>query len=254
MLRLYKMRDKVYFISDAHLGSGSDSREREVELCGLLDDIKDDCKTLMLLGDMFDFWFSYKYLVPRGHVRLLGKLAEMSDRGVEIHFFLGNHDMWVFDYLTEEFGAIVHADPIEMEIYGKRFLIGHGDGLGHTDHWFDFAKLFFRSPLCHKLFKMLPSAFTFGIAHRWSEGNKRKHAKKDMLHYLGDDREGIVIYCKERLRKEHFDYCVFGHRHTPLTRDLGDGCTYLNVGDWLHNRNYALFGGDGVLELRDYKG
>lgn len=247
-----EIRDKIYFITDSHLGSGCNSRSRELQLCRLLDSIKADCKTLMLLGDIFDFWFTYKYLVPRGHVRLLGKLAELADSGVEIHFFIGNHDMWVFDYLTEEFGAIVHDDPVEMEFYGKHFLIGHGDGLGHTDRWFDFVRIFFRSRFCHKLFKMLPSAFTFGIAHRWSDGNKRKHAKKDMLHYLGDDREGIVIYCKQRLEKEHFDYCVFGHRHTPLVRDLGSGCTYVNVGDWLHNRNYAVLGPEGVVELKNF--
>lgn len=258
------MRDKVYFLSDAHLGSGADTLEREKQLCRLLDSIKDDCKTLMLLGDIFDFWFSYRYLVPRGHVRLLGKLAELADSGIEIHFFLGNHDMWVFDYLTEEFGAIVHADPTEMELYGKRFLIGHGDGLGHIDRWFDFARLFFRSRICHKLFKMLPSAFTFGIAHRWSNGNKRKHAKQDRLHYLGDDREGIVIYCKQRLEKEHFDYFVFGHRHTPLVKEFVGAddaaqssdkrlnSVYVNTGDWFHQRNYAVFGPDGVLELKNF--
>lgn len=249
------MRDKVYFISDSHLGSGGDSRERELQLCSLLDSIKDDCKTLMLLGDIFDFWFSYRYVVPRGHVRLLGKLAELSDSGVEIHFFLGNHDMWVFDYLTEEFGAIVHPDPVTMELCGKRLLIGHGDGLGHIDPWFDFAKFFFRSRVCHKLFKFFPSAFTFGIAHLWSDGNKVKHAKSDLLHYLGDDREGIVIYIKERMAKEQFDYCVFGHRHTQLMREIeveGKSTLYVNVGEWLAHRNYAVLNPDGSMELREY--
>ncbi len=233
----------------------------------------------MLLGDIFDFWFSYRYLVPRGHTRILGKLAELADSGVEIHFFIGNHDMWVFDYLTQEFGAIVHDEPVEMELYGKRFLIGHGDGLGHTDRWFDFVRVFFRSRFCQRLFKILPSSFTFGIAHRWSDGNKRKHAKRDMLHYLGDDREGIVIYLKERLQKEHFDYCVFGHRHTPLIMKVesvkwhpegelntmekknnvvkkveSDSSTlYVNTGDWLHNRNYAVLTPNGEMQLFDYK-
>lgn len=245
------MAEVVYFVTDAHLGSGDNSAERERELCALLDSIKGDCTTLVLLGDIFDFWFSYRYVVPRGHVRLLGKLAELADAGIKIHYFLGNHDMWVFDYLTEEFGAEVHADPVEMTFGGKRFLVGHGDGLGHLDPWFDFAKFFFRSRVCQKLFKMLPSALTFGIANGWSNGNKRKHAKRDLLHYLGDDLEGIVIYCKQRLEKEHFDYCVFGHRHTPVVRDLGGGCTYVNVGDWLHNRNYARFTAEEGLRLFD---
>ena len=258
------MRDKVYFVSDAHLGSGADTLERERQLCQWLDSIKEDCKTLMLLGDIFDFWFSYKYLVPRGHTRILGKLAELADSGIEIHFFIGNHDMWVFDYLTQEFGAIVHDEPVVMELCGKRFLIGHGDGLGHTDRWFDFVRVFFRSRFCQRIFKMLPSSFTFSIAHRWSDSNKRKHAKKDMLRYLGDDREGIVIYLKERLKKEHFDYCVFGHRHTPLimrvtelsddldSQSLSNSATYVNTGDWLHNRNYAVLTPDGEMQLSDY--
>ncbi len=266
------VRDKVYFISDAHLGSGENTLERERQLCRFLDGIKDDCKTLFLLGDIFDFWFSYRYLVPRGHTRILGKMAELADSGVEIHFFIGNHDMWMFDYLTQEMGVILHDEPEVMELFGKRCLIGHGDGLGHTDKWFDFVRVFFRSRFCQRLFKILPSSFTFGIAHRWSDNNKRKHARKDMLHYLGDDREGIVIYLKERLQKEHFDYCIFGHRHTPLVKELTHtilperqrtACdqrgakqsgnqaisTYVNTGDWLHNRNYVVLSPDGEIQL-----
>ena len=242
----------IYFLSDAHLGSGADSAERERQLCRFLDSIKADCAKLFLLGDVFDFWFTYRHLVPRGHVRLLGKLAELADSGVEIHFFVGNHDMWVFDYLTAELGIATHEEPEVFLLNGKRCLVGHGDGLGHTDRWFDFVRLFFRSRFCQRLFKMLPSAFTFGIAHRWSDGNKRRHARRDMLRYLGDDREGIVIHCKQLLEKEHLDYCIFGHRHTPLTRDLGHGCTYLNTGDWMHNRNYAVMHPDGSLELLDW--
>ncbi|MBP3762432.1 MAG: metallophosphoesterase [Bacteroidales bacterium] len=243
---------QVVFLSDAHLGSGADTLDRERQLCRFLDTIKDDCSKLFLLGDIFDFWFSYRHLVPRGHTRLLGKLAELADSGVEIHFFVGNHDMWVFDYLTAELGIITHEEPGLFDLCGKRVLVGHGDGLGHTDRWFDFVRLFFRSRLCQRLFKLLPSALTFGIAHRWSDANKRKHQRNNMRRYLGDDREGIVIYCKQRLEKEHIDYCIFGHRHTPLTRDLGHHCTYLNTGDWFHNRNYALLHPDGSLELKDF--
>lgn len=232
---------KVYFISDAHLGSGADSAERERELCALLGSIEADCAQLFLLGDMFDFWFTYRHVVPRGNVRLLGRLAEMADRGVEIHFFIGNHDMWVFDYLTEECGIAVHDDPEVFEIDKHRFLIGHGDGLGHFDKKFDILRKIFRSRLNQRLFAMLPSAWTFPVARHWSDSNKRRHEKEDCLHYLGDDREGIVVYCRERLKQEHFDYCVFGHRHTPLTRQIGEGCLYVNTGDWMFNRNYAVY-------------
>lgn len=229
------------FISDSHLGSGSDSLQREMELCRLLDSIKQDCDRLFLLGDIFDFWFTYRRLVPRGNVRLLGKLAELADSGVEIHFFLGNHDMWMFDYLEKEMGVIMHSEPEVFEFDGKRFLIGHGDGLGHLDKSFDFIRRIFRSRLNQRLFALLPSSFTFPIARRWSDSNKRKHAKQDTLHYLGDEREGIVLYCKQRLQNEHFDYCVFGHRHTPLMRPLASECTYINTGDWMINRNYAVY-------------
>lgn len=243
---------QVVFISDAHLGSGSDSLERERQLCAFLDSIKDRCSTLFLLGDMFDFWFTYRHLVPRGHTRLLGKLAELADLDVKIHFFVGNHDMWMFDYLEKEIGAVMHDEPEVFEIDGKRFLIGHGDGLGNLDRGFDILRRIFRSRLNQRLFALLPSSLTFPIARRWSDSNKDKHAKQDTLHYLGDDREGIVIYCKERLKKEHLDYCVFGHRHTPLTMQIGETCTYVNTGDWMLNRNYAVYNTGGTLELHDF--
>lgn len=265
------MSKAVYFISDAHLGSGADSRRREVELCRFLDGIKNDCSRLFLLGDMFDFWFTYRYTVPRGHTRLLGKLAELADNGVELHFFIGNHDMWMFDYLEKEMGAVMHSDPEVMEIDGRRFLIGHGDGQGHLDKNYDLLRRIFRSRFNQCLFAMLPASWTFPIANRWSDTNKEKHARQDTLHYLGDEREGIVRYCKERLKTEHIDYCVFGHRHTPLVRKLtveseerrveksatqNDASThsslYVNTGDWLLNRNYAVFNpNDNTLKLYD---
>lgn len=256
------MAEVVYFVSDAHLGSGADSREREKQLCRFLDDTflrplrqsHSQAITqpkLFLLGDMFDFWFTYRYVVPRGHVRLLGKLAELADAGVEIHFFIGNHDMWMFDYLEKEIGVKMHDEPEVFEMGGKRFLIGHGDGLGGLDRKFDMLRKVFRSRLNQRLFAMLPSSWTFPIAMRWSDNNKEKHAKEDCLHYMGDDREGIVLYCKERMKNEHFDFCIFGHRHTPLVREL-DGAVYVNTGDWLMNRNYAVFE-SGRVRLEEWQ-
>ena len=235
------MASLTYFISDAHLGSGDDSLQREQELCRFLDGIRSDCRRLVLLGDMFDFWFSYHHVVPRGHTRLLGKLAEMVDSGVELHFFIGNHDMWLFDYMEKETGAVMHDDPEVMLIDGKRFLIGHGDGQGHLDKNYDSLRRLFRSRLCQRLFAALPSSWTFPIARRWSDRNKVKHARQDTAYYLGDEREGIVLYCKERMKSEHFDYCVFAHRHTPLVMLLSDECIYVNTGDWLTHRNYAVY-------------
>lgn len=236
-----KLKDKYYFISDAHLGSGADSLQRERELCGFLDGIIAECDTLFLLGDIFDFWFTYRHLVPRGHTRLLGTLARMADQGVKIHFFTGNHDMWLFDYLEKEIGTVMHDGPEVFDIDGKRILVGHGDGLGHLDPSFDFIRHIFRSRINQRLFAMLPSSLTFPIAHRWSDSNKVKHAREDTLHYLGEDREGIILYCRERMQTEHFDYCVFGHRHTPLVIELQSDTHYINTGDWFFNRTYAVY-------------
>ncbi len=235
----------VYFISDAHLGSGEDSHDRELQLCRFLDMIRSNCSMLVLLGDIFDFWFTYRHLVPRGHTRLLGKLAEMADDGISIHFFIGNHDMWMFDYLEKECNAVMHDDPEVMIIDGHRFLIGHGDGQGHLDKGYDTLRRIFRSRFNQRLFSILPASLTFPIASSWSDSNKVKHSRKDTLHYLGDEREGIVRYCRERMQHEHLDFCVFGHRHTPLVMPLtngqGEKSLYVNTGDWLYNRNYAVY-------------
>ena len=206
-----EVRDKLYFVTDAHLGSGPDSAGRERELCALLERIGADCKVLVLLGDMFD-------------------------------------------YLATECGVVMHDEPEVMHFDGKTFLVGHGDGLGHLDCGFDLMRRVFRSRLNQRLFALLPAGLTFPFARRWSDSNKRKHERQDSLHYLGDDREGIVLYCRERLQRERFDYCVFGHRHTPLTMPLDDRCTYVNVGDWLNNRNYAVYTpATGTLTLHDYR-
>ena len=246
-------RDKLYFVSDAHLGSGADSREREQSLCRLLDTMKADAKRLVLLGDMFDFWFTYKHVVPRGHVRLLGKLAELADAGVEIHYYIGNHDMWLFDYLENEVGAVMHSDPDIMEFDGKRFLVGHGDGLGGFDPNYDRLRRVFRNRVCQRLFSFVAPRVTFPIASRWSDSNKLRHQREGLQHYLGEDREGIVIYIKERLKSESADFCVFGHRHTPLDMmvniENGTAVQYVNAGDWLDHRSYAVYS-DGKLELK----
>ena len=247
-------RNKLYLVSDSHLGSGTDSRERELSLCRLLDTMKADAKRLVLLGDIFDFWFTYKHVVPRGHVRLLGKLAELSDAGVEIHYYIGNHDMWLFDYLEKEIGAVMHTDPDIMEFEGKRFLLGHGDGLGGFDPSYDRLRRLFRNRTCQRLFACVPPRLSFPIAQRWSDTNKLKHQPEAFGHYLGDDREGIVIYIRQRLKNDYADFCVFGHRHTPLdiTVSLDNGRTvqYLNAGDWLHHRSYAVYA-EGRLQLLD---
>lgn len=243
------MRDKLYFITDAHLGSGQDTHERERELCMLLDRIKQDAHTVCFLGDMFDFWFSYKHLVPRGFVRLLGKMAELSDAGITLHYFIGNHDMWLFDYLTEQMKITMHSEPAIMTFDNKTFLIGHGDGVGKTDKKFNLLKSIFRNRFNQILFASLPSRLTFGIAHAWSEHSKTKH---NYPSYLGDDKEDIVIYCKQQTERQHIDYCVFGHRHNAIAKPLSTNTMYINVGDWLHHREYAVYS-NGQMTLATYK-
>ncbi len=250
---------KLYFVTDAHLGAGADSRQREQELCAFLDTIRHDAAMVVFLGDMFDFWFTYRHVVPRGHIRLLGRMAELADAGVELHFFIGNHDMWLFDYLSSQMNITMHDDPATLLFDGKKFLVGHGDGLGHLDRRYDCLRRVFRCRLNQRLFALLPEWMTFGVALGWSGHSRKGHIKKNptIFEYQGDDREGIVLYCKQRLSQEPFDYCVFGHRHTPLVRTIqapgGNQSTYVNVGDWLIHRNYAVYY-NGNLTLHDLKG
>ena len=248
------MRDKIYFITDAHLGNDADSRVREKELCALIDTMRTDARMVVLLGDMFDFWFSYRYVVPRGMVRLLGRLAQLADDGVELHFFIGNHDMWLFDYLSSEMNVVMHEEPTVLEYDGKRFLMGHGDGLGNVDRHYDRLKRVFRSRLNQRLLALLPTRLTFMVANSWSKSSRSSHGEEDSL-YRGDECEGIVIYCKQRLMEEKVDFCVFGHRHMPMVRTIaaenGNSAVYVNVGDWLVHRNYAVYSPEEGMRLED---
>lgn len=250
------MRHKTFFVTDAHLGSGTDSRQREAELVKWLDSIEDEAQRVIMLGDIFDFWFTYKYVVPQGYTRLLGKMAQMSDDGVEFHFFIGNHDMWLFDYLQKEIGVTMHSKPEEMFIDGKHFLIGHGDGMGNQDLSYNILKHLFRNRICQWLFAGIHPKIGFSIARRWSTKSRHSHSKK-YNRYLGDDKEAIYQFCvrrqdeRQKAGSQLFDYFIFGHRHTPIVRSLGDA-TYINVGNWLENRDYAVFDGEKT-ELKSFQ-
>lgn len=245
----------TYFITDAHLGAGADSLQRERELVQFLSSIEGDCERLVLLGDMFEFWFSYRYVVPKGHVRLLGKLADMVDKGIEVHYFIGNHDMWLFDYLEQEIGLTMHPDACDMELNGKRFHIGHGDGLGyrqtqnqHEKHYIHLKRLF-RNHLCQRLFAWIPPRLGMWVALKWSAASRKGHGEK-FNHYLGDECEGIVLHCHEQLRRQPYDHFVFGHRHLALQMKIQEesrpAALYTNVGDWIEHRDYARFDGEQV--------
>lgn len=246
-------RDKIYFASDFHLGAPSyeASREREQRIVEWMDSIFPDCKELYLVGDLFDFWFEYKKAIPKGFIRLQGKIAQFSDAGISVHVFTGNHDMWMFDYLPQELGVELHRKPIRKTYNGKEFLIGHGDGLGPGDHGYKFIKKVFASPLAQWLFARLHPNFGISLADFWS-GKSRAANQENDEKFLGEENEWLAIYCKEYLKKEHIDYFIFGHRHLPLDLKVGENSRYLNLGEWINYQTYAVFDGE-ELKLEEWK-
>ncbi len=251
---ILKEGKKIYFASDFHLGvpDYASSMQREKRIVRWLDSIKPDCEELYLLGDVFDFWFEYKTVVPRGFVRLLGKLAEFTDSGIPIHYFTGNHDMWTFDYLTKELNVKLYREPIEAEYNSKKFYIGHGDGLGPGDYGYKFIKKVFASPLCQWLFARLHPNLGVGIANYFS-GKSRIATGTVEETFLGEEKEWLVIHSKELLKKKHYDYLIFGHRHLPLDISINDTSRYINLGDWVKYNTYAVF--DGIkMELKKFEG
>ena len=237
----------IYFLSDFHLGAPDyeNSLLREKKIVSFLDSIKQNASTIFILGDMFDFWYEYKKVVPKGFVRLLGKLAELTDAGIEIHFFVGNHDMWMVDYFQKELNIKVYFHPTTFQINNKKFFIGHGDGLGPGDHGYKFIKKIFRNKICQWLFGQLHPTFGIGLANYFSRKSREKTGSSDEV-FLGEENEWLVIYCKEILQKEQFDYFVFGHRHLPLTIQLNANSKYINLGDWIRNFTYAVFDGNDM--------
>lgn len=245
---------KIYFASDCHFGvpDYESSLKREKLFVQWLDDIKSDAAEIYLLGDIFDFWFEYKTVVPRGYTRLLGKLAEISDFGIPIYYFKGNHDMWMFNYFEEELKITMHRDPLIKEINGKRFYLAHGDGLGPGDHGYKFIKKVFSNKICQWLFARLHPNFSIGLALYFSRKSRNSRGEED--HYFhGEDslKERLVVYAKEISEKQKIDYFIFGHRHYPLCVKLNEKSTYYNIGDWITHFSYLMFDGDKV-DLKTY--
>lgn len=245
---------RIYFISDFHLGAPdhASSLEREKTIVRFLDEIKNNTAELFLVGDMFDFWYEYRKVVPKGYTRLLGKLAELSDSGIPIHFFVGNHDMWMKDYFQVELNIPVYFEPVTLERNGKKFFIGHGDGLGPGDHGYKRLKKIFRNPTCKWLFGVLPPFFGMGLAHYLSRRSRAQTGATEEV-FLGEDKEWLILFCKSELQKEHYDFFVFGHRHLAIDFALEQNCRYINLGDWIRYFTYAVFDGE-KLELRSYTG
>ncbi|MDR0873375.1 MAG: UDP-2,3-diacylglucosamine diphosphatase [Prevotellaceae bacterium] len=239
---------KIYFISDAHLGSlmVENAREQEKRLVTWLDGIKNEAAALYLLGDMFDFWYEYRLVVPRGYTRFLGKLAELADAGIELHFFIGNHDIWTFDYLEKEIGMTIHRKPYITEIYGKRFFLAHGDGLGDPSLRFKLIRGLFHNRLAQILFSALHPRIGVGIGLLWSKQSRKKKESGFSAKYLGEDKEHLVQFAKA-YTGEHIDFFVFGHRHIILNLELRNKSRVAIIGDWMELFSYAVFDGKTFL-------
>ena len=250
-------KTKIYFASDQHFGAPNfkESRERERLFVSWLDAIKTDAKALFLLGDLFDFWFEYKKVIPKGFVRVLGKLAELSDAGLPIYFFVGNHDLWMRDYFEKELNITVYHAPKTFEFFGKRIHVAHGDGLGPKDYGYKIMNFFFKNPFCKWLFRWLHPDLGVRLAHYLSLKNKLIAGKKEKI-FLGPEKEWLVQYALNKMKKAHqshqknYDYFVFGHRHLPMKVALEYEhlkSIYLNTGDWVHNFTYGVFDSEKFL-------
>jgi len=245
------MGKKIYFLSDFHLGAPNqtESFKREKILVDFLKSIINDCEELYLVGDLFDFWFEYKHVIPKHFTRFLGILAAFADSGIPIHIFTGNHDLWMKDYLTQELNAKIYHHPIKISYSGKQFYIGHGDGLGPGDAGYKFIKKIFTNPACKWLFRWIHPDLGIGLADWLSKSSRAKTGKKDAI-FLGNDKEWLVQYCNEFIKSEQVDFFIFGHRHLPLDIPLNNAKSrYINLGDWIYYFSYATFDGQ-ALQLK----
>jgi len=247
---LAKQEKKIYFVSDVHLGAQSldNIQEREKSFSRWLEEIRKDAGMLFLMGDIFDFWFDYKSVIPRGFTRTLGKIAEIADDGIPVHFFTGNHDLWVFDYLSSELGVHVHHEECMMTLYGKKFFLAHGDGLDAGDKKYLFLKKIFTNKILQKLFSMLHPNIAFSIAHAWS---KKSRLNKG-LDFTFRENDGIYEYAKALSKKESFEYFVVGHRHLMINRLLANKAHFIILGNWITYNSYGVFDGE-TFELKRYK-
>jgi UDP-2,3-diacylglucosamine hydrolase len=238
---------KLFFASDFHLGvpSKESSLIREKKIVSWLDSIKHEAHTIFLVGDIFDFWFEYKHTIPKGFIRLQGKLAELRDAGIPIVFFTGNHDMWMFDYFEKELGIEIYRKPIEITVGNCTLLVGHGDGLGPGDYTYKVLKKFFASKVCQWLFARIHPNLGIGIANFWSRKSRISNNKREEK-IVNPEKEYLFLYCREQEKIKHRDYYIFGHRHLPLDLPVSQNCRYINIGEWVTYTTYAVFNGETV--------
>lgn len=243
---------KIFFASDFHLGvpDKQSSLEREKRIIAWLSSIQHEAHHIYLLGDIFDFWFEYKNAIPKGYIRLQGKFAELRDDGIPISFFTGNHDMWMFGYFKDELGIEIYRGPKILQIGQHRLLIGHGDGLGPGDHTYKFLKKFFNSGLCQWLFARIHPNTGIGIANYFSRRSRISNTRREEK-FEGEEKEFLLVYCKEMEQKHHFDYYIFGHRHLPLNIEISSASRYINLGEWVNFNTYAVYDGT-TTELKTF--
>ncbi len=245
---------KIYFASDLHLGIPSyiESLQREKLFVKWLELARQDAVEIFIVGDLFDFWFEYKKVVPRGFVRVLGKLAEIADSQLPIHLFTGNHDMWIFDYLSKETGIKLYQEPIEREWNSKKFYIGHGNGLGPGDYGYKFIKKAFKNKFLQWLFARLHPNLGIGLADYFSRISRAKMSNANDG-FLGEENEWLITYCRGLLQKSYYDFFIFGHRHFPLEIKLNENSIYFNLGDWIKHNTYAVFS-EKEISLKTFDG
>ena len=241
---------KVYFLSDFHLGAPNDteSRKREDRLVRFLQDASKDAGIIFIVGDIFDFWFEYKTVVPKGFVRILGTLAQIADEGIQLHIFTGNHDLWMQDYLSKELNAKLYFEPQTFTIQNKQFLIGHGDGLGPGDKGYKRLKKIFTNPICQWLFRWLHPDAGIQLANYFSRKSRAKTGNADEI-FLGEDKEWLILYSKEKAKTMAVDFFIFGHRHYAIDLKINDKSRYINLGDWIRLNTYAVFDGTDLQLL-----
>ena len=240
----------IYFISDAHLGSLAIQHKRmqERRLVRFLDSIKKKAEAIYLLGDMFDFWYEYRYVVPKGYTRFLGKISELTDMGVEVHYFTGNHDIWAYDYLQRECGVILHKQPVTTELYGKVFFLAHGDGLGDRDKKFKFIRTIFHNATCQRLFSALHPRWGMWLGLNWAKHSRLKRPDGEEPPYMGEEREPLVRFTKRYMQYHpNVDYYIYGHRHSEVDLQLTKKARMIILGDWITHFSYIVYDGSHLL-------
>lgn len=242
-----KEENKIYFASDFHLGlpAGSNPVDREKRIVKWLNTISPEAKEIYLLGDIFDFWWEYKLVVPKGFTRFLGTIATITDSGIPVHFFPGNHDMWIGKYLIDECGIIIHTSPLIVTLNGKKFYLAHGEGLGSKDVGYRILLSIFKNRPLQVLYSALHPTIGVGIGHKWSLNSRL--GKGISLPFLGEDKEDLIRHSKNILENNHVDYFLYGHRHLAMTYKLQQGAEIFFLGDWFQKGYFVEWNG---IELK----